>query len=349
MFNFMRTRAASRPLAYALSSFVATLSTTVLAQPAETISKQIIIYVAGTAGGGIDLYARFLARYLGKHIPGNPTVVVQDMPGAGGIRTANFIAQAAPRDGTAIGTFPGGPLIEPLVGARTVDYDMSKFNWIGAISRDVSVCFALGTTPFKTIDDAKAREMVIAGTGAGSETDTLPLVLNETLGTKFKVITGYLGSKETLLAMENGEVHGRCGMTYSSLRAAKPDWLRDKMVNILVQLGRQKSSDLPNVPLISDLLSKSEDKQLFDLLTVGTVVGRPFALPPGTPSGLVTMLRRAFDATMVDPDFLAEGQKTNSEINPTTGDDVQRIIAGAYATPKPVVDRAKTLLAPAAK
>jgi tripartite-type tricarboxylate transporter receptor subunit TctC len=261
MFNFMRTRAASRPLACALAGFVATLSTAVLAQPTETISKQIIIYVAGTAGGGIDLYARFLARYFGKHIPGNPTVVVQDMPGAGGIRTANFIAQAAPRDGTAIGTFPGGPLIEPLVGARTLDYDMSKFYWIGAISRDVSVCFALGTTPFKTIDDAKAREMVIAGTGAGSETDTLPLVLNDTLGTKFKVITGYLGSKETLLAMENGEVHGRCGMTYSSLRVAKPDWLRDKMVNILVQLGRQKSNDLPNVPLISDLLSNTEDKR----------------------------------------------------------------------------------------
>jgi tripartite-type tricarboxylate transporter receptor subunit TctC len=336
-----------RPLAYTLTSFA--LTTTVLAQSAESINKQIIVYVAGTAGGGIDLYARFLARYFGKHIPGNPTVVVQDMPGAGGIRAANFIAQAAPRDGTAIGTFPGGPLIEPLVGARTVDYDMSKFNWIGAISRDVSVCFALGKTPFKTIDDARAREMVIAGTGAGSETDTLPLVLNETLGTKFRVITGYLGSKETLLAMENGEVHGRCGMTYSSLRVSKPDWIRDKQVNILVQLGRQKSRDLPNVPLITDLLSKTEDKQLFDLLTVGTVVGRPFALPPGTPSGLVTMLRRAFDATVVDPDFLAEGQKTNSEISPSTGEDVQRIITEAYATPRAVVDRAKALLAPAAK
>src|SRR5215813_5777470 len=162
----------------------------------DSITRPVTIYVAGTAGGGIDLYARVVGRHLGRHIPGNPTVTGQVMPGAGGIRAANFLAQQAPKDGTAITTFASGPILEPLIGARDPGYDMSQFTWVGAVAKDIGLCMALGTTPFKTIDDVKKQQMVVAGTGAGSETDTWPIVLNEVLGTKFKLVTGYLGSQE---------------------------------------------------------------------------------------------------------------------------------------------------------
>ena len=319
----------------------------VLAQ--ETITKPITLYVAGTAGGGIDLYARLLGRHLGRHIPGNPSINVQDMPGAGGIRAANFLADTAPKDGTALTTFPGGPLIEPLIGARNPGYDMSKFNWIGAVSRDVSLCVSWGAGDFKTIDDAKKREMVLAGTGAGSETDTYPLILNDTIGTKFRLVTGYLGTKETFMAIEGGEVNGRCGLTMSSLEASKPDWINDHKVNMILQLGFAKSPKAGDAPLIFDLLKNDADKQLFTLFLTGTALGRPFAAPPGTPAGKVEILRRAFDATLKDPAFLEDGKTMAAEISPTSGEDTQAMIAKVYATSKDVVERAKKLITPAAK
>jgi tripartite-type tricarboxylate transporter receptor subunit TctC len=319
------------------------------AQQGDAIPRSLTIYVAGTAGGGIDLYARMLGRHLGKHIPGNPTVNVQDMPGAGGIRAANFLAETAPKDASALATFPGGPLIEPLIGARNPGYDMSQFQWIGAISRDVSVCVSWAGGPFARIDDARKQEMIVAGTGAGSETDTIPVILNEVMGTKFRVITGYLGSKETFMAIENGETHGRCGLTYSSLKASKPDWLKDKRVNILMQMGLEKSPELPDVPLASDLIAKAEDRQLLDLLITGTSVGRPIAAPPGTPPARLAVLRRAFDETMKDPALLEEGRAMQAEISPTSGAEVQKIITRLYATPPAVVARAKRLLEPQAK
>ena len=320
----------------------------VLAQQGETMPKTITIYVAGTAGGGIDLYARMLGRHFGKHVPGNPTVNVQDMPGAGGIRAANFIAETAPKDGGAMGTFPGGPLAEPLIGARNPGYDMSQFQWIGAISRDVSLCISWKGSPFKSLDDARKQEMIVAGTGAGSETDSIPLILNDVLKTKFRVVTGYLGTKETFMAIESGEAHGRCGLTFSSLKASKPDWLRDDKINIMLQMGLEKSPELPNVPLASDLLSP-EDRQVLELVTMGTAVGRPFAAPPGTPPARVEILRRAFDAVMKDPALLEEGRAMQAEISPTSGAEVQKIISRLYATPKPVVERAKKLLEPKGK
>ena len=320
----------------------------VLAQQGETMPKTITIYVAGTAGGGIDLYARMLGRHIGKYIPGNPTINVQDMPGAGGIRAANFIADSAPKDGGVMGTFPGGPLAEPLIGARNPGYDMSQFQWIGAISRDVSLCISWKGTPFKSLDDARKQEMIVAGTGAGSETDTIPLILNDVLKTKFRVVTGYLGTKETFMAIESGEAHGRCGLTFSSLKASKPDWIRDDKINIMLQMGLEKSPELPNVPLASDLLSP-EDKQVLELVTMGTAVGRPFAAPPGTPPARVQILRRAFDAALKDPALIEEGRLIQAEISPTPGEEVQKIIGRLSATPKPVVERAKKLLEPTAK
>ena len=206
------------------------------------ISGPVTIYVAGTAGGGIDLFGRLVGRHLGQHLPGHPTVTVEDMPGAGGIRAANFLARQAPRDGTVMTTFAGGPVLEPLIGARNPGYDMGQFTWIGALTKDVGLCLSWGPSPFKTIEDVRSHVMVVAGTGAGSETDTWPVIINEVLGTKFKVVTGYLGTQETLLAMERGEANGRCILSLSALKAAKPDWITEKKVNILLQVGLAKKS-----------------------------------------------------------------------------------------------------------
>jgi len=315
------------------------------AEDPQAINGPVTIYVAGTAGGGIDLFGRLLGRHLGRHIPGHPTVTVEDMPGAGGIRAANFLARQAPRDGTAMTTFAGGPILEPLIGSRNPGYDMSQFTWIGGLTKDVGLCLSWGPSPFKTIDDARNRPMVVAGTGAGSETDTWPVIINDVLGTKFKVVTGYLGTQETLLAMERGEANGRCILSLSALKAAKPDWLTGKKVNILLQVGLAKSPELPDVPLLLDLVKNDDDRQMLRLLSAPTAMARPFAAPPGL-NAATAALRRAFDATVADPEFLAEAKTLQADISPTSGEEVQRLVGEIYATPSPIVGRAKKFFAP---
>jgi tripartite-type tricarboxylate transporter receptor subunit TctC len=312
----------------------------------EIIDRPVTIYVAGTAGGGIDLYARLLGRHLGRHIPGKPSVTVQVMPGAGGIRAANYLAQQAPRDGTAITAFANGPILEPLIGARHPGYDMSQFTWVGAVTKDIGLCIAWGASPFKTIEDVKTQQMVVGGTGAGSETDTWPIVLNEVLGTKFKLVTGYVGSQETILAIERGETHGRCVFSHSALKTAKPDWLRDKKINVLVLTALAPSPDFPGVPAVVDLVAKPEDRQLLELMVAPGAMARPFVGPPGLPASRAALIRRAFDATMQDPDFRAEAAKIQADVAPTTGEDVQKLVERIYATPRPVIERIKKLLAP---
>jgi len=312
----------------------------------DTIDRPVTIYVAGTAGGGIDLYARLISRHIGRHIPGRPTVTVQVMPGAGGIRAANFLAEQAPRDGTAMTTFAGGPILEPLIGARNSGHDMSRLTWIGALTKDIGLCLAWATTPFKTIDDARKQQMVVAGTGAGSDTDTWPVVLNEVLGTKFKLVTGYLGSQETILAIERGEAHGRCVFSLSALKIAKPDWLRDHKINVLVVTALERSPEFSDVPTVVELATKPEDRQLVELMSGPTAMARSFAAPPGLPAAKAALLRRAFDATMQDTEFRAEAARMQAELSPSTGEDVQKLVARIYATPRPVIERAKKLLAP---
>ena len=315
------------------------------AQPADTIDH-LNIYVAGTAGGGIDLYARLLARHIGRHIPGQPTVTVQAMPGAGGIRAANYLAHQAPRDGTAIVAFAGGPILEPLIGTRNPGYDMSGSTWIGALTQDVGLCFAWAKSPFKTIDDVKKQQMVVAGTGAGSDTDIWPLVLNEVLGTRFKLVTGYLGTQETLLAVERGEAHGRCVISHSALKVAKPDWLRDGKIKVLAVTALRANPEFPGVPAVIDLVTKAEDRQLVELLVAPTAMARPFAGPPGLPPQQTALLRSAFDATVEDPQLRADAAKIQAELAPTTGERVQSLVGRIYATSRSVTERARKLLAP---
>jgi tripartite-type tricarboxylate transporter receptor subunit TctC len=311
----------------------------------DTVERPVSIYVAGTAGGGIDLYARVVGRHLGRHIPGRPNVTVQLMPGAGGIRAANFLAQQAPKDGTAITTFAGGPILEPLIGARDPGYNMSQFTFVGAVAKDFGLCMALGTTPFRTIEDAKKQQMIVAGTGAGSETDTWPIVLNELLGTKFRLVTGYVGSQETILAIERGEAHGRCVFSYSALKTAKPEWLSVKgAINVLVLTSLHRSPDFPGVPAVVELAKSPQDRQLLELMVGPTEMARPFVMPPGVPPARATLIRRAFDATMRDPEFLADAAKIHADVQPTTGEEVQELVAKLYATPRPVVERVKRFL-----
>src|SRR6266516_479429 len=318
------------------------------AQPSkaqDTIDRPVTIYVAGTAGGGIDLYARLVSRHIGRHIPGKPAVTVQVMPGAGGIRAANYLAEQAPRDGTAMTTFAGGPILEPLIGARPSGYDMSQFTWLGALTKDIGLCIAWGATPFKTIDDVRKQQMVVAGTGAGSETDTWPIVLNDVLGTKFKLVTGYLGSQETILAIERGEAHGRCVFSHSALKIAKPDWLREKKINVLVLTAREPSAEFPGVPTVLELVRRPEDRQLLELMVGPSAMGRPFVAPPGLAGSKTALLRRAFAATVQDDEFRAEAARIQADLAPTPGENVQQLVAGMYATPRSVIERVKKLFA----
>jgi tripartite-type tricarboxylate transporter receptor subunit TctC len=308
------------------------------------MDKTITINVAGTTGGGIDLVSRLLSRHYSKHVPGKPNVIVQNMPGAGGIRAANYLAETAPKDGSAWAIFAGGPILEPLIGARNPGYDMSKFNWIGATAKDVGLCVVMASSGFKTVDDARKNEVIVAGTGAGSETDTYPIVLNEVLKTRFKLVTGYLGTKETIMAMESGEAHGRCSFALSAIKITRPDWIAEKKINYLFQLALEKSPELPDAPLVFDFISDPADRQLLELMVATKAIALPFAAPPGVPAERITMLRRAFDATMKDPEFLAEAKKMLLDVEPSTGEETQAVVGKLYATPAAVVERAKKLL-----
>jgi tripartite-type tricarboxylate transporter receptor subunit TctC len=310
--------------------------------------KQVLLLVGGTAGGGIDLGARLLARYLGKYLPGNPLVTVQDMPGAGGVRLLEHLVQQAPRDGTTIGAFATGPLLEPMVGGRKITYSMMDFTAVGALEKDVTFCATWSASPVKTFEDAKARVTTVAGTGAGSNTDVDPMVLNEVLGTKFKVVTGYLGTQETLVAMERGEVDGRCAFGWLNLNAAKPDWLPGKKVNLLVQIGLVPHPKMPGMPLALDLAKTESDKQLLRLVAAPLSLSRPYLAPPGLPAERAAEVRKAFLDAVGDEGFRADFAKTTAgeQPEPTEGAAMQKVIAEMYATPKDVADRLRKIVTP---
>ena len=307
--------------------------------------KTITLLIGGTAGGGLDTAARIFARHATRHIPGHPTVTPQLMPGAGGIRVIDFLATSAPKDGTTIAVVPSGPLVEPLVGGRKIPYKMTDIHSIGAWARDFSVCVSWHASGFKTLDDVRAREMTVAGTGAAATPDTFPVVLNATLGTKFKVITGYLGTQETAMAIERGETHGRCGWSWSSLNGVKSDWLRDKKVHVFLQMGAEKSPLFPDAPFAPDLAKTPEDRQMLDLMFAPLALSNSFFAPPGLTAQRLADLRKAYDATLADPELIAEAVKLmKEEPNPTDGAQMQKIIERMYATPAPIVERLKEIL-----
>jgi tripartite-type tricarboxylate transporter receptor subunit TctC len=299
--------------------------------------KSINLVIGYSAGGGYDLYARVLARYLGKHIPGNPAVVPVNMPGAGSQRAANYLYVAAPKDGTTIGTFSRSMAIAPVLG--TAQFDGRRFAWIGSATTDVSVCITWATSAIKTWDDMMSRQFVAGGEAAGSDPNNFALMYKNLLGARIKLVSGYPGTNDIALAMERGEVDGLCGISWSTVKSRHADWIASNMINVPVQAALQKDPDLLNVPLATDLVKDAEQMQILRLLLTTQVMARPFAAPPEIPADRKDILRTAFDETMNDADFRAETEKLKLDINPISGASIDTLLREIYATPKEIAAR----------
>jgi tripartite-type tricarboxylate transporter receptor subunit TctC len=307
--------------------------------------KTVDLEIGYSVGGGYDVYARMVAPHMGKHIPGSPTIVAKNMEGAGSLRLANWIYNVAPKDGTAFGTIGRGTGFDPLFGHRGAQFDGGKFTWIGSANDEVSVCVVWnGRTKITTFDDLLTTPLTVGGTSAAADTDQFPLVLNGVLGTKMKVVTGYPGGNDVNLAMERGEVDGRCGWSWSSVKSTRPRWLTEKKITILVQLALHKHSELPDVPLVTDLAKTDEQRGVLKLIFARQALGRPFLAPPGIPADRAEALRTAFMDTMRDKEFLAEAEKAQLEITPIDGAAVQKLVTELYQSPPAIVKRAAELL-----
>jgi tripartite-type tricarboxylate transporter receptor subunit TctC len=330
-----------------ISSAVGIALAIALAHPASAAdagdffkNRTVSIVIGYSVGGGYDTYARLLSRYLSAHIPGRPTVVPQNMPGAGSIKAANYIYSVAPKDGTAFGTFGRTVPVAPLLGTAGAAFDATKFNWLGSISKDTSLCITSQRSPVKTWDDFLKTQSTLGGEGAGSDPDVFSLLYKNVFGAKLKLVSGYPGTNDTSLAMERGEIDGFCGLSWSTLRSRHPDWLKNKSINIIVQAGIKKEPELPNVPFAPDLARTDEQRQILKLILVSQAMARPFAAPPGLPDERRAALLAAFEETLRDRDFLAEAKKETLDIDPVKGSEVDALLAEAYATPKAVADKA---------
>src|SRR5689334_17004765 len=301
--------------------------------------RTVSLVVGFNPGGGADTYARLVARHLGKHVSGNPTVVVRNMQGAGSVVAANHIYNVSPRDGTELGLFAGNITIDPLMGGTQHKYDARRFGWVGAPSSDSNVCLSSLSSSFKTIDDVIGREM-ITGT-SGTSTYDFPVVMNNVIGAKFKLVKGYGGSAALRLAMERGEIEGFCGVGYNSMRTAG---LADGKANILVQVGLAKNPHMPNVPFIFDYAKSDADRQIFRLVFGWLDLERPIGAPSGVPVERLRALREGFDRAMKDPGLLADAEKAQVGIEPMTGAAIAAFVDEAYRAPADIGKRAAQML-----
>jgi tripartite-type tricarboxylate transporter receptor subunit TctC len=297
--------------------------------------KTVTILVGFSAGGGYDLYARLLGRHLGRHIPGNPTIAVQNMPGAGSLKATQNVYSVAAKDGLTLATISRGMVSDPLL--KVASFDPVRLTWLGSITSETSVCATWKTSAVKTWDDMFKREFSLGSNALGDDTATFALILRNVFGAKVKLVTGYPGGNDVNLAMERGEVDGRCGWSWSSLKSQKR-WLPN--INVLVQFNLEKNPDLPDVPRAMERAKDDEQRQVLRLLIASQYVGRPFIAPPDIPAERKAALRAAFDATMKDPEFLAEAAKSDMEITPISGATIDAFIADLYKTPKDVVGKA---------
>ena len=302
--------------------------------------RTVALVIGYSAGTGYDIYARLLARFIGRHIPGGPTVIAQNMPGAGSLKAASYVYTVAPKDGSVIATIGRSAPLEPLVGEAP--FDGRRFAWLGSIASSSSLCATWYATPIKTWQDALTKPFALAGEGSGSEPDNFARILKNIFGAKVKLVTGYPGGNEMNLAIERGEVDGRCGWSWDSIKSTRPDWLRDKKINLLAVFSLQRAADIPaEVPLVGALATSEEQRQILRLHLAGQSFGRPFFTSPGVPEERKAALRAAFDATMKDPDFIAETNKVKLEVSPTSGAEIDRLLEQVYATPKEVIEKAK--------
>lgn len=308
--------------------------------------KTISIVVGSDVGGGYDLNARVLAHHLGRHIPGNPGVIVQNKPGASSLAATNYVYELAPKDGTVIAE-PQRPIPFPtLFVDGAVRYDVRKIQWLGSTMHELGLVVAWHTAPQQSIADVFKTPMLIGGNGPVTDTEIFPRALNRILGAKFKIVSGYPGQAQIVLAMERGEIQGTGTWSWSDIAKGHPDWVRDKKIRLLLQLDLKKSPELPDVPLIMDLARNDEERQLFELLVGMKALGRPYFVAPEVPQERAAALRTAFMETMKDPDFLAEAKQALGDIDPVSGADMQRIVTRVYSLPASVVEKARTAVKP---
>src|SRR3954471_478394 len=307
--------------------------------------KTLRILVGYGPGTGYDVYARLLARHLSKHLAGQPGMVIQNMPGAASLTMTNYLYNVAPRDGTAIGLPARGLFIEPLFGNENAKFEARKYSWLGSMSRDASLCFTWHTSDIKTIDDAKKREVLVGSSGANGSSHQFPMLLDALIGTKFKPLLGYVDSAGVGLAMERGELEGYCSFTLGSIKAARPKWIEQKQINILLQLTLSKHRELADIPLAMELAKDEPSRQAFTLVFGDQEMGRPVVAPPDVPPDRVAALRQAFDATMLDQEFLADASRMAIDIDPIDEKAVEQVLARLYATPKDVIERVAAIYA----
>ena len=311
--------------------------------------KSVQLLIAYTAGGGYDINARLVARYIGKHIPGNPTIVPQNFPGAAGLRLANFLYNVAPKDGTTIGLFARHTPTAPLLSSDGVQFDVRRYTWLGSVSDDVSMCVSWHTSKIKTFDDLLTTPMVAGAQGTFSDAHVFTNMLRSVFGAKIKLVSGYPGTNELSLALERGEVEGRCGWGWGGIKITKPDWLETKKLNLLVQLSLQRADDLPEVPLILDRARNDRERNILKLIFARQQMAWPFVAPPDLPADRAVALRAAFDATMKDPEYLAEAKKRQLEVNPMSGVEMEKLIRELFNIPPDVVAATRDAIAEGAK
>ncbi|MDB5544442.1 MAG: efflux transporter protein [Hyphomicrobiales bacterium] len=307
--------------------------------------KTITVVVGNPAGSGYDAYARLLTRYMGKYIPGNPNFIVQNMPGAGSITAAQHIANVAPKDGTTFGILVPGAIFEPLIeGEARFHYAPEKFQYIGSADSGTRLCFTMKNSPIKTIDDARKQKVIVASTAPQSSATDYALFMNALADTKFEVVMGYKGPADLLLAMERGEAAGVCALDSATVNSIRPDWLEKDKVNLLVQAGLKPSPDI-KAPSIFDYI-KGDNRTVAEMIVSQQEFSRPFMAPPGTPPEQMKILRTAFMQAMKDPELVADAEKMRIGVNAKSGEEITQIVQKLYATPAPLVERAKKILRP---
>ncbi len=304
-------------------------------------AQNVTIVVGSSASGLYDLTARLWSRHLGRFLPGEPSVIVQNLPGAGGLTAINQLYNLSPKDGSQLGVINASAVMLALFGDPSARFDPRKLTWIGGRSQETAVCGFWHTTRPKTFEDLRTAETIVASSGPGARSYSHPVMFNALLGTKFKNVSGYPGGAEMSLAIERGEVEGECGWSWGSMKTRTADWLRDKKLKVLVQAGLKRNRDLPDVPMALDLTKDPESRAIMEALLTDTLMAWPLIAPPGLPDATIATLRGAFDKMMKDPDMLADAEKTGLEIDPVVGAELQAIVERLFAMPQAQIDKAK--------
>ena len=307
--------------------------------------KTIRIVISTGVAGGYAEYARVIAEHMGRHIAGNPGFIVQSMPGAGGLQAANYLFAQAPQDGTTIGIVHSSVPLAPLWGSKGVRFDTLKFNWLGSLDRVDGMCISWNASPIKTWADMLSKEMTVGSSGAGSQMETYPAILNKLFGTKIKVIAGYKDGVAVYIAMERGELDGRCGGQLTVIKSTRPHWLTERKIAVPILIAQKRSPEFPDTPTVMEFVKDEPTRQQLDLVMLTQGLDRPVMLPPGVPAELVRELRAAFDATMTDTAFRADIERRNLHIDPVPGEEMAKAFERAFALPPEIIAGAREMMA----